>query len=128
MTEKILLVSVPKSEVPPLLRVETYFDLKAHPFWHQGLFEREDVNSVYTAILAIDDYAKGWLAENLSSMKAQNQAVVQTDTVDGAFCSGTFEAVMEKDAVFQPARVIGDFLTRAFTCIICVQNPLPKIY
>jgi hypothetical protein len=103
----IPLKSIPKPEVPAELRIETYFDLDAHPFWRRGLFEREDVNSVCTAIFAIDRYAREWLDENLPKLGDERKAAVYTDAVPGAVCSGRFEVVLEEGARFRPARIIG---------------------
>jgi len=103
MGDAIPLKGLPKAEVPPELRVETYFDLKAHPFWQQALFEREDVNGVPTAIFAIHSYA----LEVLPTLSEGRKVSVFTDSVPGAACCGQFEAAIEEGATFKPARVIG---------------------
>ena len=57
----IKLRDVKKENMPADLRAETYFDFNAHPFEHQKLFEQTD--SVYGAILGIDQYVTKWLAD-----------------------------------------------------------------
>jgi hypothetical protein len=107
MADVIPLKSVPRDEVPAELRVETYFDFGAHPFWHEALFQRDDVNSVYGAILAIDDYTKSWLGENLPKLKESGKVTVCTDDVPGVECTGHFTALVEGGATFQPGRIVG---------------------
>jgi hypothetical protein len=107
MADVIPLKGVPRDEVPAELKVETYFDFGAHPFRHEALFQRDDVNSVYGAILAIDDYAKSWLGENLPKLKEGGNVTVCTDDVPGVECTGHFTALVEEGATFQPGRIVG---------------------
>ena len=105
MAQKVIkLKELAKKDVPPDLRVETYFDFKAHPFEHQALLEQAD--SVYGAILAIDDYATKWLADTIGK-KSSDAKVMKNQTPKPAHTAGNFEVVLEDGAVFEPARVIG---------------------
>ena len=102
--EVIKLKDVKAEDVPADLRAETYFDFAAHPFEHQALFEQ--TNSIYGAILGIDNYATRWLAETIAakrpSAKAfRNEAPTPIQTV------GRFEVLLEGGAVFEPARIMG---------------------
>ena len=38
MAERVRLKDLPRSEVPEVLKPEFYFDFRAHPFAHRGLF------------------------------------------------------------------------------------------
>jgi hypothetical protein len=107
MGDPIPLANLPRAEVPAAMRVETYFDLDAHPFWHEALFQREDVNCVCMAIRAIDPYVTNWLEEQLPALRSEKQVTVYTDSVPGATCTGQFEIVLEEGARFMPSRVIG---------------------
>ncbi|MBM4143335.1 MAG: hypothetical protein FJ225_07070 [Lentisphaerae bacterium] len=105
-TQAIRLDELPRGEVPPDLRAETYFDFAAHPFAHRALFDR--ANSVCAAIRAIHDYATGWLQERFrqapaSARVADPSALPGMDGVDGA---AALRVVLEEGAVFRPARVI----------------------
>ena len=105
MTEKIIkLKDLSKDDVPPDLRAETYFDFNSHPFEHQQLFEQ--TNSVYGAIVGINQYATKWLAAVIA--KRRSSAVVYKDKTPGpAHTIGRFEVLLEDGAVFEPARIIG---------------------
>jgi len=106
----LVLADLKPEDVPEELRPQSYFDFQAHPFAHQALFERPDVNSVYGAIRAIGDYAKGWLQETVQQSKADRPALtVLRDEAPNATCHcvGAFEVVLEAGAVFEPARLIG---------------------
>ena len=94
-------------EVPALLRAESYFDFKAHPFAHQALFEQTD--SVYGAILAIGDYATGWLADTIAARKSERSDLtcLKASQVEGAAVVGDCEILLEPGAVFLPTRIIG---------------------
>ncbi|MCD6364779.1 MAG: hypothetical protein J7M14_02780, partial [Planctomycetes bacterium] len=71
---------------------------------HQKLFEQTD--SVCGAILAITDYAAKWLAETIASRRSS--AKVFTDETPGpAHTIGHFEVLLEEDAFFEPARIVG---------------------
>ena len=104
MSEVIKLKELKKEDVPADLRAETYFDFDSYPFEHKGLFDQ--TNSIYGAILGIDDYATKWLkktiAANLGSCK-----VYKNETPNGAVVTGNFEVVLEDGAEFAPARVMG---------------------
>ncbi len=105
MSEPIIeLKSLEKGDVPGDLRAETYFDFGEHPFAHRELFDKS--NSVYGAILAIDDYATRWLADAISRKRA-GATVLRGRTPKPAQTYGSFEVLLEKGAVFEPARVVG---------------------
>ncbi len=102
--EILELKKLKKDEVPADLRAETYFDFGAHPFKHQALFEQ--TNSVYGAILGINEYATDWLAKTIDSKR--RGAAVEVNQAPGAtVTTGSFEVTMEQGAVFQPDRVVG---------------------
>ena len=110
MTEVIVkLRDLRPEEVPADLRPGTYFDFDAHPFAHRALFEREGVNSVYGAILAIGDYAGAWLQETLERNRSRSNVLVLTNETpnDNAQTHGNFEVILEEGAFFEPATVIG---------------------
>ena len=102
--ETIKLRGLAKDKVPVDLRAGTYFDFHAHPFEHQALFEETD--SVYGAILGIGAYAARWLARALAA-KPRAAKVLRNETPEPAQTTGRFEVILEKGAVFKPARIIG---------------------
>ena len=102
--EVVKLKDVKKSNVPADLRAETYFDFRAHPFEHQQLFEQ--TNSVYGAILGIDEYATKWLSRTIAE-KRSSAKVFKNKTPKPAHTIGNFEVLLADGAVFEPARVIG---------------------
>ena len=102
--EVLMLAELSKDEVPADLRAETYFDFEAHPFAHQALFDQ--TNSVYSAILAIDDYVTGWLRDTIAAKREGAQVLVD-ETPIPARTRGVFEVILEDGAVFEPAMVIG---------------------
>jgi len=106
----VKLAGLSPGQVPEVLKPEAYFDFTAHPFAHEALFRRPGVNSVYAAILAIGDYAKEWLARAIGRRKAQGSGLrMLTDAApnDKAQVIGKFQVMLEGDAVFQPATIIG---------------------
>jgi len=108
MSEVIDLLKLPAAEVPEPFRVETYFDLKAHPFEHEAFFKDPKVTSVVAAIRAIGGYVKGWLGQNLPELEKGKGAQVLTDsTPNNAPSCGHFHIVLEKDACFAPSAVFG---------------------
>jgi len=110
MSDVKMLKDLSKDEVPAVLKPESYFDFGAHPFAHQALFERDDVNSVVGAVVAIGDYAKGWLSDTISKAKAEKAGdltILQNETPNGAHSCGNFEVILEKGAFFEPATVMG---------------------
>ena len=102
--EVIKLKDLKKDEIPAELRAETYFDFRAHPFEHQGLFEQ--TNSVYGAILGINEYATKWLADTIAKKRSSAKAF-RNETPKPVHIIGNFEVLLESDAVFEPARIIG---------------------
>jgi acetyltransferase-like isoleucine patch superfamily enzyme len=105
----VKLADVSADKLPADLKIETYFDLKAHPFAHAALFDRPDAKSVFGAISAIGSYAKGWLKEHIAAGKAEGGVKVLVNAAPNAnaHCVGHFEVVLEAGAVFEPAMVIG---------------------
>jgi hypothetical protein len=111
MGEQVVrLKGLSRDEVPDDLKPEAYFDFRAHPFAHEALFRRRDVNSVYGAILAIGDYASGWLRETVQAKRAGSKGLRSIrGSAPHAACQvfGQFEALVEEGAVFQPGRLVG---------------------
>ena len=105
MTDEVIkLKDVKKEDVPAELRAETYFDFNAHPFEHQVLFEQSD--SVYGAILGINEYATKWLADTIAEKRSSAKSF-KNETPRPAHTVGSFEVLVEDGAVFEPALVIG---------------------
>ena len=102
--EVVKLKDVKKSDIPADFRAETYFDFEAHPFEHQQLFEQTD--SVYGAILGIDEYATEWLSRTIAANRSSAKAF-KNKTPKPAHTIGNFEVLLEDGAVFEPARIIG---------------------
>ena len=113
----IALAGVSKEDVPADLKPEAYFDFKTYPFEHQALIE--EANSVYGAILGIDDYATTWLAETIAAKRSSAKAY-KNETPTPAHTVGEFEVLVEDGAVFEPARVIGSTSGECHT--ICVAK------
>ena len=108
MAEVINLMALPASQVPPPLKVETYFDFKVHPFWHEDLFKDPKVANVVSAVRAIGGYTKAWLSKNLPKLEAERGAQVLTDTTPNkAPTHGRFRVALEKGACFHPSWVVG---------------------
>ena len=111
MPKKVVkLRELSREEVPQELKPEAYFDFGAHPFAHEALFQREDVNSVYGAILAIGAYAKQWLTETIDRRRSEGAGLtVLTNTAgkDNVQTIGNFEVILEQGAVFEPTFIIG---------------------
>jgi len=106
MPEKIIkLKDLSKDDVPADLRAETYFDFTSHPFEHHQLFER--TNSVCDAVAGINDYAEKWLTAAIARRRP-SAAVYKDKTPGPAQTIGRFEVLLGDDAVFEPARIIGD--------------------
>jgi len=108
--DALVLADLRPEDVPEELRPESYFDFQAHPFAHQALFQRPEVNSVYAAIQAIGDYAKGWLRDTIEQRKAEQKGLtVLNDDAPNASCHsvGTFDVVLEDGAVFEPTHLVG---------------------
>jgi len=102
----VALEQLAREDVPERLRPEFYFDFEAHPFAHAGLFEREGVNSVVTALDAIGGYAKDWLGGELPA-RAQGAEVLEGRLPEPCRCVGRFRVVLEPGAVCRPAGLIG---------------------
>jgi hypothetical protein len=108
--ELLVLADLQPEDVPEEFRLATYFDTQAHPFEHEALFKRPGVNSVFAAIQAIGDYAKGWLKQAIETRKAEKQGLKVLDSAaPDASCQmlGRFEVILEEGAEFAPARLIG---------------------
>ncbi|MHC4105805.1 MAG: LbetaH domain-containing protein, partial [Planctomycetota bacterium] len=102
--EVIKLQDLSKEDIPADLRAETYFDFNARRFEHQRLLEQTD--SVYAAILGIDEYATKWLADTIAKRRSAARAF-NNKTPKPAHAIGSFEVLLEEGAVFEPARIIG---------------------
>jgi acetyltransferase-like isoleucine patch superfamily enzyme len=102
--EVIKLQSLRKEDIPADLRAETYFDFNTHPFEHQRLLEQTD--SVYAAILGIDEYAAKWLADTIAKKRSAARAF-DNKAPKPAHTIGNFEVLLEDGVVFEPARIIG---------------------
>ena len=100
----VQLKDVKKEDVPADLRAKTYFDFKSYPFEHERLFDQ--TNSVYGAILAIDEYATKWLADTISKKRSGAKSF-KNETPRPAHTIGQFEVLLDTGAIFEPARVIG---------------------
>lgn len=101
----IKLQDLSKKDVPRDLRAETYFDFGAHPFEHQKLFVQ--TNSVYGAILGINEYITKWLADTIAKEGRSTQAF-ENKTPKRAHAVGKFRVLFQDGAVFEPARIIGN--------------------
>ncbi len=104
MAEMIKLQDVKKEELPADLKPETYFDFASHPFEHQALIDQ--ANSIYGAILDIDEYATKWLDKTIAEKRSGAKAFVN-ETPKPTHTAGEFEILIEDGAVFEPARIIG---------------------
>jgi hypothetical protein len=110
MADVIKVSDLKKEDVPEKMRSEYYFDFKAHPFAHQALFERDDVNSVIDAIVKIDDYAKEWLAARIPEKIKENGETLEVwkgQAPEGVNVVGNFEVYVEKGALFMPSNIFG---------------------
>jgi len=101
----LMLKDVPKEDVPADLKAETYFDFEAHAFAHKALFDQ--TNSVYTAIMGIDDYVTQWLKDTIAAKKSGARVLENKTPNAGAHVVGKFNLVLEEGAVCEPCRVIG---------------------
>jgi len=106
VADVINLLDLAIEDVPAPFRVETYFDMKAHPFAHEALFADAKVTNVVNAIHAISAYAKGWLRENLPKLEAGAEALTDS-TPNNAPSRGHFRIVLGKGACFNPSWVQG---------------------
>jgi len=61
---------------------------------------------VYAAILAINGYATGWLADTIAK-KRPSATIFENKTPKPTPAIGNFEVLLEDGTVFEPARVIG---------------------
>jgi hypothetical protein len=71
---------------------------------HQQLFEQ--TNSVCDAVAGISDYAEKWLTAVIAQRRF-SAAAYKDRTPDLTYTVGRFEVLLEDDAVFEPARIIG---------------------
>jgi len=102
----IKLTDLAPGDVPAELRVESYFDFKAHPFAHQALFEGK--KSIIDVLgKDIGKYAKSWLAEKISKAKGQSGIKTLVNDSNHGLKTGNFEIIIEDSAVFEPAFVRG---------------------
>jgi acetyltransferase-like isoleucine patch superfamily enzyme len=102
----IKLADLAPADVPAELRVESYFNFKAHPFEHQSLFEGK--KSVIDVLgKDIGNYAKKWLAEKISQAKGQSGIKTLVNNAKSGLKIGNFHVILEDGAVFEPAFVRG---------------------
>ena len=89
----IKLADLAPADVPVSLRVEGYFDFKAHPFEHQALFAGK--KSVIDVLgKDIGNYAKKWLSEKIAAGKGQGVKVLANDANKG-LKNGNFHVMLE---------------------------------
>jgi N-acetylgalactosamine kinase len=98
----VSLADLAPEDVPLPLRSEFYFDFDAHPFEHRALFDRH--KSVVDAIAGIHTY----LREVLPGLVDATEPV-ETRTQDDypGHSVGRFKVLLEADAEFVPAFVVG---------------------
>ncbi|OGS27298.1 MAG: hypothetical protein A2297_00435 [Elusimicrobia bacterium RIFOXYB2_FULL_48_7] len=96
-----------KEDVPKEMRVESYFDLKAHPFKHEALLTGEGVNSVVSVIGKIGSYSKKWIADTISENLKKNPVLKVQKSFDKINTHGHFEVILEEGAVFSPSCIFG---------------------
>ena len=102
----IRLADLNPADVPSELRVESYFDFKAHPFEHQALFAGK--KSVIDVLgKDIGNYAKKWLAEKIAGTKGQSGVKTIVNDSKNGLKLGNFHVILEEGAVFEPAYVRG---------------------
>jgi hypothetical protein len=99
---------ISKENMPPVLRVDSYFDLEAYPSIHEGLLNGDEVKSVLDVVAGIGKYAKNWIADTIGEKLAAGAAKrVSCDSLAGVQALGKFEVYVEDGAVFQPANIWG---------------------
>jgi acetyltransferase-like isoleucine patch superfamily enzyme len=113
----IKLKKISPNEIPADLRYETYFDFKRYPFEHQKLFT--STTSVCDAISQINNYANKWLKqaeENIST----NCKIIKNKASSHTYTIGYFQLVITKEAICEPARIIGSQVkNNRYSLIIC---------
>jgi len=102
--DPIKLAELAADQVPAELKVEYFFDFKAHPFEHQSLFAGK--KSVIDVLgKDIGNYAKTWLANKIA--EGQGKAKTLTDDAGGGMKTGSFQVMVEEGAIYAPAFVRG---------------------
>jgi len=102
----IKLAELAPADVPAALKVESYFDFKAHPFEHQSLFAGK--KSVIDVLgKDIGNYAKKWLAEKIAGAKGQSGIKTLVNDAKNGLKMGNFQVILEEGAVYEPAFVRG---------------------
>jgi hypothetical protein len=101
MAGVIQLKGLSRAQVPEVLKSEFYFDFKAHPFAHSGLFEMPGVNSVVDAVVKIKDYCTQWLERTIAEKRSSAKRLGVTGP--GIAGCGFFA---EDGVFFQPSAVI----------------------
>ncbi|MDP2984047.1 MAG: hypothetical protein Q8O92_12050 [Candidatus Latescibacter sp.] len=114
----IKLAELAPADVPAALKVESYFDFKAHPFEHQSLFAGK--KSVIDVLgKDIGNYAKKWLAEKIAGAKGQSGIKTLVNNSKNGLKIGNFQVILEEGAVYEPAYVRGVAdASKAFTLYI----------
>ena len=107
MKRVVKLAELSRTEIPTLLRAESYFDFEAHPFAHERLFAQTP--SVCAAVAGIDAYARDWLAQKMAARERAPGDLTELGPADlaGATTTGSFKVLLEPGALFAPACIIG---------------------
>jgi hypothetical protein len=99
---------ISKEKMPPVLRVDSYFDLEAYPSIHAELLTGEEIKSVLDVVAGIGAYAKKWITDTINEKIAAGAAKrVCCEGLAGVQTLGKFEVYVEEGAVFQPANIWG---------------------
>jgi hypothetical protein len=107
MAERVRLKDLPRSEVPEVLKPEFYFDFRAHPFAHRGLFEMPGVNSVVDAVVKIGDYCVGWLERTIAGKRSSAKRLGLTGPGIGGAAFFAEEGVFFQPSAVSPGRTPG---------------------
>ncbi|MCM8805443.1 MAG: hypothetical protein NC825_01755 [Candidatus Omnitrophica bacterium] len=118
MEEIIKLKELSPDEVPQRLKVEFYFDFEKHPFKHQGLFSRRDVNSVVSVLDAIHPYACEWITKAISEKKETSSLKEMDKNYFKGKCIGDFVIYAEDGAIVEPSFIKGSLNGKRFTLFV----------
>lgn len=92
-------------QIPDRLKYEFYFDFSKHPFAHSAIF---DTASAVTGVLdKIELYSQKWISAQLRGIAKSGQVSSFSEKEVSCNSYGKFNVVMDKDACFQPAFVLG---------------------
>ena len=101
MADVIKLKDLPAAKVPDILKSEFYFDFRAHPFAHRGLFELAGVRSVVDAVGKIKEYCEDWLKKTIAAKRGSAKRLGVTGPA-----IGPANVLAEEGVVFQPSALI----------------------